>query len=235
MPKVATKRKGKSGDETPSPRHRSCIPRETVAAEMPVVTLVVTPEAASHARVSTSSSIETSPPTLSSQMSSQSSNLTNAFYAESSACIKKATSSVVKKKAENINFCDSAQVKSECLKYTKTAAEVPIDQQTQILFLLRKFNTSAITFAFYMLIGKVGGAAPTAFIPLPSKKEDLIQRFLCLIYDTKSMMIYTEEECYRYVKKIHTLNILYFEDCYFLSQNIHSLNILSLSQICSNL
>ena len=95
-------------------------------------------------------------------MSSQSSNLTNAFYAESSACIKKATSSVVKKKAENINFCDSAQVKSECLKYTKTAAEVPIDQQTQILFLLRKFNTSAITFAFYMLIGKVGGAAPTA-------------------------------------------------------------------------
>ncbi len=137
----------------------------SVAADMPMVTLVVTPEAASHARVSTSSSIETSPPTLSSQMSSQSSNLTNAFYAESSACIKKATSSVVKKKAENINFCDSAQVKSECLKYTKTAAEVPIDQQTQILFLLRKFNTSAITFAFYMLIGKVGGAAPTAFIP----------------------------------------------------------------------
>jgi hypothetical protein len=165
------------------------------------VTLVVTPEAASHARVSTPSSIETSPPTLSSQLSSQASNLTNAFYAESSACIKKTTSSVVKKKAEYIEFCDSAQVKSECLKYTKTAAEVPIDQQTQILFLLRKFNTSAITSAFYMLIGKVGGAAHTAFFPLPSKKEELIQRFLCLIYDTKSMMIYTEEECYRYVKK----------------------------------
>ena len=173
MPKVAAKRKGKSGDETPpSPRHRRRIPRETVAAEMPVVTLVVTPEAASHARVSTSSSIEISPPTLSSRMSSQSSNLTNAFYAESSACIKKATSSVVKKKAENINFCDSAQVKSECLKYTKTAAEVPIDQQTQILFLLRKFNTSAITSAFYMLIGKVGGAAPMAFFHCHQRKKN---------------------------------------------------------------
>ncbi len=51
-----------------------------------------------------------------------------------------------------------------------------------------------------MLIGKVAGLAPMAFLPLPSKKEDLIQRFLCLTYDTKSMMINTEEECYRYVK-----------------------------------
>jgi len=205
MPKVTTKRKhvnGKSVEEAPSPPRRSCIPRGTVAAELPVVTLVVMPEAASHARVSTPSSIETLPPTLSSQLSSQSSNLPTAFYAESSACIKKSTSSVVKKKAEYIDFCDSAQVKSECLKYTKTAAEVPIDQQTQISFLLRKFNTSAITSAFSMFIGKVAGAAPTAFFPLPSKKEELIQRFLCLIYDTKSMMIYTEEECYRYVKKI---------------------------------
>jgi len=183
----------------PSPPRRGRFPRGAVAAELPVVTLVVMPEAASHARVSTPSWIETSPPTLSSQLSSQSSNLSTAFYAKSSACIKKSTSSVVKKKAENIQFCDSAQVKSACLKYTKTAAEVPIDQQTQIPFLLRKINTSAITSAFSMLIGKVAGAM--AFFPLPSKKEDLIQRFLCLIYDTKSMMIYTEEECYRYVKK----------------------------------
>jgi hypothetical protein len=87
------------------------------------------------------------------------------------------------------------------LKYIKTAADLPIDQQTQISFLVRKFNSSAITAAFSMLIGKVAGAAPMAFFPLPSKKEDLIQQFLCLIYDTKSMMINTEEECYRYVKK----------------------------------
>ena len=174
MPKVTTKRKhvnGKSVEEAPSLPRRSRIPRRTVAAELSVVTLVVTPEAASHARVLTSSSIEISPPTLSSQMSSQSSNLTNAFYAEYSACIKKATSSVVKKKAENINFCDSAQVKSECLKYTKTAAEVPIDQQTQISFLLRKFHTSAITSAFSMPIGKVAGAAPLAFFHCHQRKK----------------------------------------------------------------
>ena len=175
----------------PPKSRRGRFPRGTAAAELPVVALVVTPEAASHARVSTPSSIETLPP----------SNLSTAFYAESTAFIKKSTSSVIKKKAEYIDFCDSAQVKKECLKYIKTAAELPVDQQTQISFLVRKFNASAITTAFSMLIGKVAGAAPIAFFPLPSKKEELVQSFLCLIYDTKSMMINTEEECYRYVKK----------------------------------
>ena len=136
---------------------------------------VAMPEAASHARVSTPSSIETSPPKLLSQLSSPSSNLSTAFNAETSACIKKSTSSVVKMNAEYIDFCDSAQVKRECLKYIKTAAELPIDQQTQISFLLRKFKASAITTAFSMLIGKVAGATPMAFFPLPSKKEHLIE------------------------------------------------------------
>ncbi len=164
---------------------------------MPVVTLVVTPEAASHARVSTPSLMETSPPTLLSELSSPSSKFSPTFYAESSACIKKSASSTVKMNAEYIDFCDSAKVKSECLKYIKTAAELSIDQQTQISFLVRKFTT-----AFSMLIGKVAGTAPMAFLPLPSKKEDLIQQFLHLIYDTKSMMINTDEECYRYVIRL---------------------------------
>ena len=203
MANTAAKRKevnGKSDEKEASRRDR--FPRGTAAAGLPVVTLVVTPEAALHGRVSTPSSMETSPPTSSSELSSPSSNLSTAFHAESSACIKKSASSVVKKNAEYIDFCDSAQVKSECLKYIKTAAELPIDQQTQISFLVRKFKTSAITTAFSMLIGKVAGTAPIAFLPLPSKKEDLIQQFLHLIYDTKSMMINTDEECYRYVIRL---------------------------------
>jgi hypothetical protein len=92
--------------------------------------------------------------------------------------------------------------------YIKNVPDLPIDQQSQILFLVRKFNSNAIEIAFSMLIGKVAGVASMAFFPLPPKKEDLIQQFLCLIYDTKSMMNNTEEECYRYVKKIQTLNIL---------------------------
>lgn len=186
---------GKSGEQAQSRKQR--FPRGTAAAKSPVVPLVVTPETASHSRASTSTLIESS----TRQSSTPSTNLSVAFYAELSAGITKNTSSVVKKKAEYIDFCDEAQVKLECTKYIK-ASELPIDQQSQISFLVRKFNASAITAAFSMLIGKVAGAAPMAFFPLPSKKEDLIQQFLCLIYDTKSMMINTEEECYRYVKKI---------------------------------
>jgi hypothetical protein len=200
MANVATKRKkiGKSDHDGTSYRGRSA--RGTTAAEFPEVPLVVTPEAASRGRVSTLSLVEPTPRNLSSQFTTtQCPNLSTALYAESSASITKSTSSGVKKSAEYIDFCDSAQVKNECLKYTTTATGLPSDQQTQISFLLRKFKPSAISTAFSMLIGKVGGSAPMVFFPLPSKKEELIEQFLCLIYDTKSMIINTELECYRYV------------------------------------
>jgi len=213
MANVATKRKkrGKSDHDGTSRRGRSA--RGTAAAEFPEVPLVVTPEAASRGRVSTPSLLEPTPRNLSSQLTTtQGANLSTALYAESSASITKSTSSGVKKSAEYIDFCDSAQVKNECLKYTTTATGLPSDQQTQISFLLRKFKPSAISTAFSMLIGKVGGSAPMVFFPLPSKKKELIEQFLCLIYDTKSMMINTELECYRYVKKYSDYE--YFIFCY---------------------
>jgi hypothetical protein len=113
----------------------------------------------------------------------------------------------------------------------KNAADLPIDQQSQISFLIRKFNSSAISIAaFSMLIGKVGGAAPMALFPLPTKKEDLIQQFLCLIYDTKSMMINTKEDCYRYVGSKYSYSEYFAEyfvlDYNFANQNTHTLNIL---------
>jgi len=62
MPKAALKRKkvnGKSDEE--GTFHRGRFPRGTAMAELPVVPLVVSPEAPLHARVSTPSSIELSP------------------------------------------------------------------------------------------------------------------------------------------------------------------------------
>ncbi len=60
MPKAVTKRKevnGKSDEEVTSRRGR--FPRGTTVVKLPVVALVVTPEAALHACVSTPLSIET--------------------------------------------------------------------------------------------------------------------------------------------------------------------------------
>jgi hypothetical protein len=196
MPKTQLKRKkanGKLPANAVDPKH--CLPRNAKSAKLPQVPLAVTPESALYGRASTPSSTETSTP----NSLSPSSNLATAFAAESSASITKKTSSVVKKEAMYINFCDSAQVKTELLKYIKSAADLPVDQEAQISFLVRKFNSSALTAAFTMLIGKVAGVAPIAFFPLPPKKEDLIKKFLSLIYNTKLMIINTEENCYRYV------------------------------------
>jgi hypothetical protein len=107
MSNVATKQKknGKSDHDGTSRRGRYA--RGTVAAELPEVPLVVTPETTSCACVSTASSLEPSPRKLSSQLTTQTANLSTAFYAESSASIKKSTSSGVKKIAKFIDFCDS--------------------------------------------------------------------------------------------------------------------------------
>ncbi len=179
MPKTPEKCKKKTGklmDEAES--RKVCLARSAKLAKSTEVPLVVMPEATSYARALTALSKVTSTPLLS---STPSSNLSSAFATKLSAVIMKSPSSVVKKQAEYIDFCDSAQVKTECFKYIKNAADYPIDQQSQISFLVRKFNSSAIIAEFSMLIGKVGGAAPMAFFPLPMKNEDLIQQFLCLI------------------------------------------------------
>jgi hypothetical protein len=92
----------------------------------------------------------------------------------------KIPSSVVKKQAEYINFCNSAQVKRECLKYIKNVPDLLIDQQSQILFLVRKLNSDAIRIAFSMLIGKVAGVAPMDFFSIATKERGFDSTILML-------------------------------------------------------
>jgi hypothetical protein len=101
-----------------------------------------------------------------------------------------------KKQAFLINFCDRGEVKIECLKYLKHSVDIPIDQESQLTFLLNQFQARDIQASFYKLIGQVGGVASSAFIPMSSKKK-MINEFLCLMYDHKSMLIDTVEQSYR--------------------------------------
>jgi hypothetical protein len=174
MPKTLATRKKETGKLTDEAESRKVhLVHSAKLAKLTEVPLVVTPEATLYARASTASLKVMSTPLSS---STPLSNLSSAFAAKSSAVIMKSPSSVVKKKAEYIDFCNSAQVKTECFKYIKNAADLPIEQQSQISFLVRKFNSSAVIAAFSMLIGNVGGADLLAFFPLPTKKEDLIQQ-----------------------------------------------------------
>ncbi len=97
----------------------------------------------------------------------------------------------------------------------QTATDLPIDQQTQISFLEREFNSSAITAAFSMLIGKVAGATPMAFFPLPSKKEDLINNSYAWSMILSQWWLIMKRSVTGMWKNIQTLNIFLF--CWLLS------------------
>ncbi len=95
-----------------------------------------------------------------------------------------------------IDFCDPVDVKSECLKYLPDESDLPLGQESQSTFLLNNLKVKDIQMAFIKLITIVGGAATTAFLPVPSIKAKLVKDFLCLIYDYKSMMIDSDETSY---------------------------------------
>jgi hypothetical protein len=101
-----------------------------------------------------------------------------------------------KKEPYFIDFCNPVDVKSKCLKYLSDARDLPLGQENQLAFLLNNLKLQDIQMAFIKLITIVGGAATTAFLPMPSTKAKLVKDFLCLIYDHKSMMINTGETSY---------------------------------------
>jgi hypothetical protein len=102
-----------------------------------------------------------------------------------------------KKEPYLIDFCNPTDVESECLKYLSDARDLPLVQESQLTFLLNNLSKlKDIQMAFIKLITIVGGAATTAFLPMPSMKMKLVKDFLCLIYDRKSMMTNTDETSY---------------------------------------
>jgi hypothetical protein len=101
-----------------------------------------------------------------------------------------------KKKPYLIDFCNPIDVKSKCLKYLSDARDLPLGQESQLMFLLNNLKLKD-QMAFIKLIPIVEGAATTAFLPMPSTKATLVTDFLCLIYNHKSMMIDTDETTYQ--------------------------------------
>jgi hypothetical protein len=77
-----------------------------------------------------------------------------------------------KKQAFLLNFCDRDEVKIECLKYVKHKADLPINQENQLTFLLNQFQVRDIQASFYKLIGEVGRVASSTFTPMSSQKKN---------------------------------------------------------------
>jgi hypothetical protein len=60
-----------------------------------------------------------------------------------------------------------------------------------ITFLASQFKPLNIKVAFAALIGKVGASAQTVFYLLPSQRAKLVESFLELVFNEKSMLVDT--------------------------------------------
>jgi hypothetical protein len=66
-----------------------------------------------------------------------------------------------------------------------------------ITILASQFKPVDIKVAFAVLIGKVGGSAQTAFYLLPSQIAKLVESFLQLVFNEKSMLVDTVKKPFR--------------------------------------
>jgi hypothetical protein len=182
------------GEEPPMTALKQSSPASTSTATMG--SSISSNQESSPAFVSTASTATTA----SSISSSQSTTTTSSKQSNSSNLARSLDFSNLpvhaKKEPYLIDFCNPVDVKSECLKYLPDASDLPLGQESQSTFLLNSLNVKDIQMAFIKLIIIVGGAATTAFLPMPSIKGKSVKEFLCLIYDHNSMMIDTDETSY---------------------------------------
>lgn len=98
--------------------------------------------------------------------------------------------------AYDVDWLDPSATMKECLKHTNIK-NLPLTQEKQLTFLLGKFETTDLKVAFTEMIGKVGAPARKAFYPVPLRKDKVIQRFLELIYDGRSIIIDESKDAFR--------------------------------------
>jgi len=127
-----------------------------------------------------------------------------------------------KKQAFLINFCDHDEVNIECLKYLKHAVDLPIDQESQLTFLLNQFQARDIQASFYKLIGEVSGVASSAFTPMSSQKKKLINEFLRLIYDhrySRTIVLVRNNNFFykqHFIQTLYRMLTYFFDNCYLI-------------------
>jgi hypothetical protein len=95
-----------------------------------------------------------------------------------------------------IQWTNSEQLRNEAIKYNAPETTV-LTQEYIIPLILNASTTAMIKTALCLLIGKNGTLATDVFMPLPSQRVKLIENFLVLIYDTKSMMVNNIKHEYR--------------------------------------
>ncbi len=126
----------------------------------------------------------TSPPGLLAKLSHQ---LKTGNLKESLTSKKKHITKI-KFKHYEIDQLNPEVISSECIKYLKNNESLPSTHESQLFFLMNKFEPGQIKLSFSNAISKMGHTATKLFYPLPGRKEKIISKFIQLIL---SIMIYS--------------------------------------------
>jgi hypothetical protein len=95
-----------------------------------------------------------------------------------------------------IDWTDYRVTMLETMKYQR-ANNIEQTQESMITFLANQFKLVDIKVAFAALIGKVDGSALTAYYLLPSQRAKLVESFLELVFNEKSMLVDTVKKPFR--------------------------------------
>jgi hypothetical protein len=107
---------------------------------------------------------------------------------EDSLTLEKNHITKIKLKHFEIDWLNPEVILSECTKYLKKNKSLPSTHESQLLFLMNKFESGQIKLSFSNAFGKMGHTATKLFYPLPGRKEKIVSRFIQLIL---SIMIYS--------------------------------------------
>ena len=105
-----------------------------------------------------------------------------------SSTSKKKHITKIKLKHYKIDWLNPEVISSECIKYLKKNKSLPSTHESQLFFLMNKFEPGEIKLSFSNAIGKMGHTASKLFYPLPGHKEKIVSKFIQLIL---SIMIYS--------------------------------------------
>jgi hypothetical protein len=119
----------------------------------------------------------------------------NGLASKSSMKSSKKQSKKPKLKLHEIDWTDPEQLRNKVGKYETNNTRL-LTQETMIPFLLNQLTAASIKMAFLMLIGQNGDEAKV-FLPIPATKPKLVEGFLVMIYNMKTMMVDNKKQVYR--------------------------------------
>jgi hypothetical protein len=87
-----------------------------------------------------------------------------------------------------IDWLNPLVISSESIKYLKNNETLPNTHESQLSFLMNKFDPGEIKLSFSNTIGKIGHTATKLCYPLPARKDKIILKFIQLVL---SVMIFS--------------------------------------------